>query len=104
MEIYRATQFDRCGVGVAVNIREKIHTSHKLDINDNTIVGERFATTFECQMCGYSGYETVAGARLDIELQEPCELGDRREYLKYHIDKAKRQLDSLVKELTELEG
>jgi hypothetical protein len=85
-----------------MGLKMDMHGSHKITKNPQAIVGERFATTYECDECGASGYETVAGKQKDAELDEPCPYGDRRSYLEYNIKVTKIRLTLLTDELAAL--
>jgi hypothetical protein len=83
--------------------KEDIHASHVIE-ESQTIVGERFATKYECTGCGYEGYTTVAGAGHDTELLEPCEHYDERAFVKFKLAQAKSSVIGWQKRLDELEG
>jgi hypothetical protein len=87
---------------VKKKIAERVHPSHTVKHDPNTITGlhgDRFGQTWECTKCGGEAYDTVAGGSIDLILEEPCYYGDKRAYLEFQIAKHERYLTNLRKEL-----
>lgn len=80
---------------------EDIHKSHEI-LKRETIVGERFATAYECNRCGHDGYISVAGDHISHELKEPCPVNARKEWLEMQIPRVKALLVALEAEYANL--
>ena len=83
-------------------IEERIHPSHEILKTPNTIVGERFATTWECNKCGAEAFRTNGGDHVEPEFEEPCSSGDQKVYLMFMIEKYKGLVEHLQAQLVKV--
>jgi hypothetical protein len=95
-----------CGVMGRIPIPERIHPTHTVKHDPNTITGlhgDRFGQTWDCEKCEAHAHSTNGGDDIDHRFEEPCPYGDRKLYLSYQIAKTKTRLNALELELSTLE-